>query len=82
VHRFAFSDATPVHGGENGTRNFVVAAGCAYPDHHSAVVVLRPLKAAAKNTEAFHSIRLRAGAEPDLFFRAVVSLAFVLKNPL
>jgi hypothetical protein len=32
-----------IEGDENGTRNFAVAAGCAYPDHHFVVAVLRPL---------------------------------------
>jgi hypothetical protein len=30
-------------GDENGTRNFAMAAGRAYPDHHFVVAVLRPL---------------------------------------
>jgi hypothetical protein len=32
-----------IEGEENGTRNFAVAAGCAYPDHHFVVAVLWPL---------------------------------------
>jgi hypothetical protein len=32
-----------IEGDENGTRNFALAAGCAYPDHHPVVAVLRPL---------------------------------------
>jgi hypothetical protein len=32
-----------IEGDKNGTRNFAVAAGCAYPDHHFVVAVLRPL---------------------------------------
>jgi hypothetical protein len=32
-----------IEGDENGTRNFTVAAGRAYPDHHFVVAVLRPL---------------------------------------
>jgi hypothetical protein len=30
-------------GDDNGTRSFAVVAGCAYPDHHFVVAVLRPL---------------------------------------
>ena len=32
-----------IEGDDNGTRNFAVAAGCAYPDHYSVVAVLRSL---------------------------------------
>jgi hypothetical protein len=67
-------------GDENGTRNFALAAGCAYPDHHPAVAVLRPLS--GKEDRRISLDQAPSAAEPDLFFAQAVSLAFALKNPL
>jgi hypothetical protein len=59
-------------GEENGTRNFAVAAGCADPDHHPVVVVLRPLS--NKTEVALHRASPSGGVR--FVFRAAVSLMF------
>jgi hypothetical protein len=59
-----------IEGDENGTRTFALATGCAYPDHHFVVAVLRPLSGRGFSNEievSLHRAPLRA--EPDLFFR-------------
>jgi hypothetical protein len=48
----AFFDATLDRRNDNGTWNFAVVAGCAYPDHHPVMAVLRPLSGRSFSNKA------------------------------